>query len=207
MSRDGTREPSLVRELEELRRRVTAMEKAAANPSPTFSTVSAALTGNVTGNVTGDVTGDVNGGAVTLDSLTWTGQSGASSGVVKSWSPSWTNFTPGNGTFTGNYVQLGQLCFWWFQFEWGSTSSWGSNPRIDYPVPAQSTRLFNASFVFEDASGADYLGQGFRFNSNQIYIRMHNSSSTYVSSAAPSNSTPFTWASGDFVTGSGFHAI
>jgi hypothetical protein len=81
------------------------------------------------------VTANITDGAVTPAKL----QSGTGSGWAWSaWSPTLANLTPGNGTQTARYIQIGKTVFFNWIFIFGSTSSVGTGPTVTFPVAAAS---------------------------------------------------------------------
>jgi hypothetical protein len=58
--------------------------------------------------------------------------------VWRSFTPSWTNFTVGNGTNEGKYQRIGKTVIGMAQIILGSTSAMGTGPNFTPPVPAAS---------------------------------------------------------------------
>lgn len=52
----------------------------------------------------------------------------------QSWTPTWTNFTVGNGTVDAKYIQIGKTVHARLRAVMGSTSSMGSDPVFTLPV-------------------------------------------------------------------------
>lgn len=62
------------------------------------------------------------------------GGSSTALGAWQSWTPTWVNFTVGNGTNTGNYIEIGKTVFFRIVTVLGSTSSMSTGPTFSLPV-------------------------------------------------------------------------
>lgn len=122
------------------------------------------------------------------------------------------NVTVGNGTETALFTRIGDgtdvgLVAYWYELEWGSTTSITGTPYLHFPVQATTSRQGSmSSFTFyEDADGDDYFGRLFRSNSSRGGLRVFDSSGTYVDSVSIAAGIPFTWATGDRIIVSGYY--
>lgn len=127
--------------------------------------------------------------------------------VWKTWSPTYTNLTIGNGTTLARYLEMPQgvvLLRW--NFTLGSTSAVGTNPTISLPVPAVSTYVAASesvgTVVMLDSGVRRYEGKAY-INSSTV-LGLHQSSASLATTAQASiNATaPMTWVATDafFVT-------
>jgi hypothetical protein len=123
-----------------------------------------------------------------------------------SWTPTISGVTVGNGTTQGRYYQVGSLVFFHMNFYLGSTSAVAG--PITMPTPtgqiARNFQTVNASI--------DDFGVGLRplmasIYGSTIYVDAIDSSGTYANKAAISATVPFTWATNDGFTVSGFYGV
>ena len=143
-----------------------------------------------------------NGQVLTADSTAATGLKWATAAgpAWTSWTPTYTNFTLGNGTQTAGYRDYGDVVDIVIKVGLGSTSSITGNPSFALPFTAHTSAVnYLASAGQFGDSGTDYVYAGIwivdaatgRFAimaSNTTYVNLNNVSST----------TPFTWTTGDY---------
>lgn len=137
---------------------------------------------------------------------TLTGELG---GAWKSWTPTWTNFTVGNGTGNYKYIQIGKTVIARFSFIFGSTSAMGSNPTLTLPVTPNASYIntnqrtyMSGDLHIEDNLTAGYNGW-VRFQGSPVVlaIGVYNTSATYSVLNGMSATVPMTWATSDFFYG------
>lgn len=126
------------------------------------------------------------------------------SGAWESWTPSYTNFTLGNGTLEyAKYKQIGKTVFFKIKVTLGSTSSMGSAPLVTLPVTAADVSVVATTWgEYNDATGGTYPAF-VRINSGTTtQFRLGYLNATPVISNA-SATAPFTWTTNDhfIVTG------
>ena len=129
-----------------------------------------------------------------------------------SWTTTVTNITVGNGSETALFTRIGDgtdvgLVAYWYELEWGSTTTITGTPYLYFPVQAVNSRQGSMSSFcfFEDDSGADYYGRLFRSSSLRGSLRVFDSSGTYTTATNITNTVPFTWATGDRIVASGYY--
>jgi len=140
-------------------------------------------------DVNGDInaTGDLRIGGTAIG--TWT-----------SYTPSFTNFTLGNGTAIGRYAQVNDLVFVEGQVVLGSTSVMGSTPQIAHPVGTSSSEVFISNTLRYDETGVgNYLGTIWIYY-NRINLGTLYTGSTWASVGWIGATSPFTWGTGDVFT-------
>jgi hypothetical protein len=119
-------------------------------------------------------------------------------GAASTWVPTLQNMTLGNGTVTGEYVQVGKIVTCFFRFVLGSTSAVSSFPGFSLPVTARNSRWMSANVHFLDSGTAEYSawiwGNG-NATTGTIYYLGTNNVFTAVSATAP-----FTWTTSDAIT-------
>lgn len=147
------------------------------------------------------VTAGITDGAVTPNKLqattgtTWAWQS---------WTPTWANFTVGNGTVTAKYLQIGKTVTVFLKFVAGSTSAFGTNPTFTAPVTAASqystqTNTLGIGYS-EDLAIAGYsFGYMFAASTTIVSIYTMNVAATVLNFNPNINATtPWTLGAGDF---------
>jgi hypothetical protein len=141
------------------------------------------------------------------DSSTATGLKWGTLGGVTSWTPTFTNLTVGNGTLSGNYIQIGKFIYAWFSLTFGTTTSiTGAVQVTGLPVaPASTAAAVNAIVQanYSDASGNKFWGSSHANNNNtsRIWLSPMTVSGSYIKSDADLSSTvPFTWTSTDILS-------
>lgn len=125
-----------------------------------------------------------------------------------SWTPSFTNFTLGNGTVVASYVQIGKMVFFKGRVTLGSTSSVGASPTFTPPVTANTT-IYNLAQnivcgeAWFKAGSAQSLGSIMFNGSSTIMQLIYLPTSTTVSGI--SSTTPGTWTTGDYFNFQGWY--
>jgi len=115
--------------------------------------------------------------------------------------PTFTNFTVGNGSVFGRYIRIGDMVTCWFGFEFGSTSSVGGVLTAVTGLPFTSVELISGSsngyfpvdgIIWNNGSGWNSVhGKMNENNTNVIYIQRRADDSDVNATS------PITWASGD----------
>ena len=114
------------------------------------------------------------------------------------WTPSFSNFTLGNGTATARYQQIGKSVDINLKIVLGSTSAITGAVSISLPANNKQNDMY-LNGILADSGIANYGGLGVLFD-NFVYVRLMITNGTYLSVDAISATTPFTWATGDFFT-------
>jgi hypothetical protein len=140
-------------------------------------------------------------------SLTATGQAPdytqAPNGLWTNFTPTWTNYTRGDGSVVAKFRYVGNSLELWVDETIGSTTVIGTDPELDIPDAATVDPDFtvhDVGPVYMRRTGIQtYAGTALWVNSlNAIRIRPHGASVTWVTSGTGLSSTiPFTWGSGD----------
>jgi hypothetical protein len=117
-------------------------------------------------------------------------------GAWTAYTPTLGGFTPGNGTATGRYLQIGKLVIFVAKFTFGSTSAAAAAvPTLTLPVTAVGTDLaFNLAGWFEDTGVQKYRAS--------VYLTTTGAAGAVIIGASgaattPSTTTPFTWGNTD----------
>lgn len=124
-------------------------------------------------------------------------------GAWTPYTPTLTGFTPGNGTPSGQYIQIGKLVHFEAKFTFGSTSAAATAiPTLTLPVPANATATSLAN-----VRGA-YLKSGVNWNlaaaqvstTTAVQVAIIGTSGLF---GTPTTTTPFTWATLDTIYAAG----
>lgn len=122
-------------------------------------------------------------------------------GAWTTFTPSWTNFTLGNGTVNyARYEQVGRTVKLYVKVTLGSTSSVGTVPTLTLPVTAAYATLAPVSdATYTDASGgpAYYDGQMWIPTTTTGSLYCANVASTYPTVTGVTATVPFTWTTSD----------
>jgi hypothetical protein len=129
-----------------------------------------------------------------------------SSWTWQSWTPTYTNFTIGNGaTQYAKYIQIGKTVHFRLQFNLGSTSSVSGIIGFSLPVTANSDLADANDFPLcagqlSDATGNRWNPSVAFGTTTRLDIYYWNSSSNITNT---SSTAPFTWATNDLIAISG----
>ena len=121
-------------------------------------------------------------------------------GTWSTYTPTYTNFTLGNGTVdVARYSQVGKIVCLALQITMGTTSSVTGLIRISLPVTAASTatNTLQGGCQLNDSGSAIYSGVSALSSTTQVALYTLNSSATYLTRANTSATVPHTWASTD----------
>lgn len=119
------------------------------------------------------------------------------------WTPTLSNGTWTNITWTGRYVQANKLVQFWILGTATGACALGTGyniPILNLPVAPQNANA-GAGFgiIYNDVStGQDFMGLTMQNNSNIRPLAML-ASGTYVERSQIATAIPFTWATGDTI--------
>jgi hypothetical protein len=150
---------------------------------------------------------------VGADGLVLTANSAQADGVE--WSGAWTSYTPtlgnltlGNGTLVARYAQIGKVCFVFFSFTLGSTSTVGASPYFSLPVTSNQSAIYaNGEVLLLDYVTAEYYGKVYLNNTTEIVLFAQNSAGTYLKDATITSSVPMTWGTNDKITANFWYEV
>jgi len=103
------------------------------------------------------------------------------------YTPTLTNFTVGNGTFSAAYAQLGKTVAVRFRFTYGSTST--ATGAFTASLPKTPNTSVIGSAYIDDSSGNIYPAQALTSGSN-FTLRVYNTAGTYAYWVAASQTVP-----------------
>lgn len=128
-------------------------------------------------------------------------------GQIQTWTPTWTNFTTGNGSLNfANYVQVGKTVYFEMRFTLGSTSAMGTDPTFTLPIATVSSVSTQNFCYLLDAGTASYSGLAEPLNT-VCYLSVMNSAGTYTTNASITATAPFTWGANDRIYCSGSYLV
>ena len=121
------------------------------------------------------------------------------------YTPTYTNFTLGNGTVIARYAESGKLVFFQVQITFGSTTSVSGLIKISLPVTAKNNgNAVTIPALFTDAGLNEYIGFGaINQTDNVVSLFAEDASATYLKYALTSSTVPFTWGTADVINVSG----
>jgi len=121
------------------------------------------------------------------------------------WTPTYQNFTLGNGVVTARYQQVGKTVNFFIYIGFGSTTSVTGALGISLPANNQNNgHLFNVFMA--DSGVGNYNGLAETFG-NFMYLRAIYTTATFASFAAVSSTIPFTWTTNDYIAISGTYEV
>lgn len=114
-----------------------------------------------------------------------------------SYTPTYSNFSLGNGTVDAGYYRVGRTVVYRGAITFGSTSSVTGNIQVSLPVAAKSSTWSLGSVSGEDNSGGFARTTGAAEINPAIFATGINFTST--GNASWNATTPFTWATSDIL--------
>lgn len=145
------------------------------------------------------VTANVTDGAITPAKLvTGSGTGWAST----AWTPTFVNFTKGNGTVSAFYTQIGKMVFAHLSIVLGNTSAMGSSPTVSLPVtsisyPGSAATQTLGRMRILDAGTAAYYGVINWASTTTAGLQVETSSGTYAGGSDLTALVPMTWTQSD----------
>jgi hypothetical protein len=121
-------------------------------------------------------------------------------GEATAYTPTFTNFTLGNGTVDASYVQVQKLVQVSVLMTLGSTSSMTGQITISKPVTGTSLPSNRIPFGVArlgDSGTGTVIGYVRNDTTTRVTIRPYNAASTYVTESSITASIPFPWAVND----------
>lgn len=128
-----------------------------------------------------------------------TGLESASANAEGPWvayTPTYTNFTLGDGSATARYKAIGKTVHASGYILLGSTSVVGTLPRISLPLAASTANLIVPELIYTDAGSSFYFGTG-RVVQSAVELYTLSVAATYPTLAAVTSAVPFTWVAND----------
>jgi hypothetical protein len=118
-------------------------------------------------------------------------------GAITSWTPTFVNFTLGNGTVIAEYQRVGGNVFCYVEVTLGSTSSVSGDVNFTLPIGSTKRPFFNGSSYYLE-SGVQTFAGNIELAGSNAYFRLVNANLTYIYFGQNLSSTiPFTWGTAD----------
>lgn len=120
-------------------------------------------------------------------------------GETQSYTPTWTNYTRGNGTSVGYRGKLGKWAYVYAKETLGSTSSVTGAIRLTLPyTPSRIEGIPFGICQFADIGAAAYVGNIQPFSATAVELRAITTGATYAQQQSSSATVPFTWGNTDY---------
>jgi hypothetical protein len=119
------------------------------------------------------------------------------------YTPTFTNFTLGNGTITfSRYAQSGDVVHYYGKITLGSTSSVTGTWETSLPVNCKASTMGygGTSFFYDNSAGTSYFGFTFVGAGGQTKISYAADIASAANAGIVNATTPFTWATSDVLT-------
>jgi hypothetical protein len=117
------------------------------------------------------------------------------------WTPTYQNFTLGNGTVTARYQQVGKTVNYYVNVLFGSTTSISGAVGISLPVSNLQNDIYHFG-VLGDFGVGNNTGAGVVF-SGFLYVRYLPANAAFSYYEPISSTQPFTWVTNDIILISG----
>ncbi len=122
------------------------------------------------------------------------------------WTPTITGITVGNGVITqAKYTQIGKSVFVKFLFTFGTTTTLTSDPVITLPVTSTSLtgafRCLGTGTFYDSSATSGVLAQPTYQSTTQVVFKCLYAGASYGTYSGSNSTIPFTWATGDEVSG------
>ena len=130
----------------------------------------------------------------------WATPAAAGGFTYADYTPTFTNFTLGNGTISkSRYAQSGKMVHFYGVVTLGSTSSVSGSIQFTLPVTAAASTLGFASGVGQmgDDGVGNYTAIAVRASTTLCTLISIKSDGTYALQASTSSTVPFTWTTND----------
>jgi hypothetical protein len=125
-------------------------------------------------------------------------------GEWKSWTPTWTNLSVGNGTIVSRYTVIGKTVHYSIRLIFGSTTSISGSVSFTPPVNIDSSAvIYNGSTYFNDSGTGDILGASIVISTTNIRVYAVQADDTYAKYRSLNSTIPFTWTTNDRIDTSG----
>jgi hypothetical protein len=113
------------------------------------------------------------------------------------YTPTFTNFTLGNGTVDAQYIEIGKFVFVYGLVILGSTSSVTGQIQVSLPVTSATMTRQQQFATFTDTGTGNFTGNTSWGTTTLITLNALKTDSTYLSAVNTSSTVPFTWTNTD----------
>jgi hypothetical protein len=138
--------------------------------------------------------------STTATGLKWSTPSGATY-TYTTFTPTFTNFTLGNGSLDCRYVEIGKFVHCTIKIVFGSTTSITGRLDIQAPTGASTISTPNNTYVGNtralDAGVENYSGSILVLSSSVLTPFINTATGTYTTPSNIGTTVPFTWGTSD----------
>jgi hypothetical protein len=122
----------------------------------------------------------------------------ATGGAGTSFTPTFTNYTRGNGTSVAYYVTVNKLVYLYVLETFGTTSSISGGISMTLPLTAARTAAISSTKLTLTDTGTNfYQGNLLATSTTSVTLYIDGADTTYVAARAISSTAPFTWGNTD----------
>ena len=121
-------------------------------------------------------------------------------GVWTTYSPTYLNFTPGNGTVVARYRKTGKNVEVFYKITWGSTTSTGNYPIVSFPVSPAYSSVYAGVCGMTDSGVGTYFGPAFLDGTNGVLFWATYTGGNWAIDGVVGASNPVTWTTNDIWT-------
>lgn len=115
-----------------------------------------------------------------------------------SFTPTFTNYTRGNGTSVAYYMRVNKLVYVYVEETLGSTSSMSTQPTMTLPIAATRIQAISVSRSRIDDTGTNvFFGTVLPSSASSVQLFADLASGTYAAFANITATVPMTWTTGD----------
>lgn len=112
--------------------------------------------------------------------------------------PTFTNYTRGNGTSVAYYMRVNKLVYVYCEETLGSTSSMSTQPSMNLPLAATRIQAITVARSRIDDTGTNvFFGTVLPSSASSVQLFVDLASGTYTAFANITSTVPMTWTTGD----------
>lgn len=112
--------------------------------------------------------------------------------------PTFTNYTRGNGTSVAYYMRVNKLVYVYCEETLGSTSSMSTQPSMNLPLAATRIQAISVARSRIDDTGTNvFFGTVLPSSASAVQLFVDLASGTYTAFANITSTVPMTWTTGD----------
>lgn len=119
----------------------------------------------------------------------------------ESWTPTFANFTLGNGTLDAAFTRIGRTIHYRMKVTLGSTSSMGATPTFTLPVAPAASYANGVdavgSIMIGDSGTADFNGTCRLAAGSAVTLTVDGVAGTYSNQVTWTSAVPMTWTTND----------
>jgi hypothetical protein len=116
------------------------------------------------------------------------------------WTPTWTNWTVGNGTHACTFIRVGKLIHAKMKLTWGNSTSGGTDPQFSLPCTASSNYSTTQRIGIGSFSGAGiYVIDALWGSTTKCGLLIPVTTGTYASYNSITATAPFNPASTGYI--------